>query len=300
MGTRTFHSAWLSHGGPISVSGAADALFPWWSFTKTVLAVAALRLVEAGRLELDAPRPGSPYTLRQLLTHRAGVANYGRIEAYYRAVAAGEDAWPREQLLDAAGADQLDFEPGTAWAYSNIGYMFVGDAIEEAAGAPLAEALRTLVLDPLALTRTRLATRRADFEEIHWPQLRAYDPRWVYHGCLIGPAAEAARLLDGLFAGELIAPARVAAMYERYTPLGDAPPGRPGTEVGYGMGLMLGRMGAVGRALGHSGAGPGAVNTVCHFIDLKPALTVAVFTDGEDDGAPEHEAVRIALEAAGP
>ena len=151
------------------------------------------------------------------------------------------------------------------------------------------------MLDPLGLARTRLATSRADFQDIHWPSLRSYDPRWVYHGCLIGPPAEAARLLDALFAGQLLSPATVAAMYERCTPLGDAPPGRPGTEVGYGMGLMLGRMGEAGRALGHTGAGPGSVNTVCHFIDLEPPVTVAVFTDGEDEGAPEREAVRRAI-----
>jgi CubicO group peptidase (beta-lactamase class C family) len=298
VGEGRFHSAWIRGEGPVRTQGQAEALFPWWSFTKTVLAVAALKLVEDGRLELDEPRPGRPFTLRQLLTHRAGVTSYGRTPAYHQAVARGEDAWSRERLLQEAGADELEFEPGQGWGYSNIGYLYVRAAIETAAGAPLAAALRTLVLDPLGLARVRLAESRADFQDQFWPHLKTYDPGWVYHGCLIGPAAEAARLLQALFDGELLAPATVLAMYERYTPLGDAPAGRPGTEAGYGMGLMLARMGAAGRVLGHSGAGPGAVNTVGHFIDLDPPVTVAVFTDGEDEGAPEREAVRIALEAA--
>lgn len=271
-------------------------MFPWWSFTKTVLAIATLRLVEDGRLRLDEPRPDKSFTLRQLLTHRAGLPDYGRIDAYHQAVAQGENAWDRERLLKEAGAERLLFEPGTGWAYSNIGYLFVVDAIEQASGLPAAQALRQLVLDPLGLTRTRLAVARADFEDMFWPFLKSYDPRWVYHGCLIGPPTDAARLLHALFDGALLAPDLAAAMYQRFTPLGDAP-GRAATETGYGMGLMLGTMGAGGRCLGHAGAGPGCINSICHFPDLEPAVTVAVFAAGEDEAAVERAALSIALDA---
>jgi len=291
------HSAWISEDGSTGTAGAAEALFPWWSFTKTALAIAALRLVEQGRLQLDDPRPGKPFTLRQLLTHRAGLRDYGRIAAYQQAVARREDAWDREHLLEIADADTLLFEPGAGWAYSNIGYLFVGDAIEQGSGLPRAEALRALVLDPIGLRGTRLATGRADFREIFWPSLRDYDPRWAYHGCLIGPPAEAARLLHALFEDALLPPTVVASMVERFTSLGDAPPGYPGTDIGCGMGLMRGNMGTAGRAFGHGGAGPGGVNAVAHFPDLKPAITVAVFTDGEDDGRVHWEAISIALMA---
>ena len=295
MGERAFHSAWIVDDAPLRVDGEAFALFPWWSFTKTVLAVAAMRLVEAGKLTLDAPRPGKPYTLRQLLTHRAGVPNYGKLDAYHEAVARGEDAWSRERLLKAADADHLDFAPGTAWSYSNVGYLFARDAVEEGAGLPLAEALRELVLDPLGLDRVRLATGRADFAEVFWPHQRDYDPRWVYHGCLIGPPADAARLLHAVLNGELLSQASLGEMLHRFTPLGGALPGRPVTEQGYGLGFMIGRMGEAGRVIGHNGAGPGSVNAVCHFADLPRPVTVAVFTEGEDEGAAECEAKAIAL-----
>src|SRR5579884_4019976 len=119
MRTAAFHSAWVVDDEVAATSrGAILGLFPWWSFTKTVLAAAALRLVEAGKLELDAPRPHKPYTLRQLLLHRAGVSNYGALKAYHEAVARGEDAWPRARLLEAAAADELEFEPGARWNYS--------------------------------------------------------------------------------------------------------------------------------------------------------------------------------------
>lgn len=297
MTSAGFHSAWISEDGRAGSSGASGALFPWWSFTKTALAIAALRLVEQGRVQLDDLRPGKRFTLRQLLTHRAGLPDYGRIPAYQEAAARRDDAWDRAQLLHAAEADRLLFEPGAGWAYSNIGYLFVGDSIEQASGLPLAAALRALVLDPIGLTETHLARKRADFRDIFWPFLRNYDPRWVYHGCLIGPPVDAARLLHALFEGALLPPAVVATMHERFTPLGDAPPGHPETGIGYGMGLMLGRMDAAGRIWGHAGAGPGCVNALCHFPDLEPAITVAVFTDGEDDGRAQWEARSIAIEA---
>jgi D-alanyl-D-alanine carboxypeptidase len=156
------------------------------SFTKTVLAICALRLVEEGRLDLDASRRGKPYTLRHLLQHRAGLPDYGLLKAYRDAVARNDVPWSRQHLFEAVGVDRLDFPPGTGWTYSNIGYMFIRDAIEEATGLSLAAALRELVLEPSQASSARLATKPSDFGDMFWPAVRTYDPRWVYHGCLIG------------------------------------------------------------------------------------------------------------------
>lgn len=294
MGTVTFHSAWVVDGAPAISTDAILHVFPWWSFTKTVLAIAALRLVEGGKLELDTPRPHQPYTLRQLLLHRAGVPNYGGLAAYHEAVARGEDAWPRGRLLEAVNTEKLDFEPGARWNYSNVGYLFVRDAIEEAAGLPLDEALHQLVLAPLNLPSVRLATKRADFEKIFWPELRNYDPQWVYHGCLVGTAVDAAKLLHGIFRGDLLQHSSIDTIFERSTALDGAVPGRPWTQLGYALGLMSGSMGDVGRAWGHSGGGPHSANAVYHFPDLDRPVTVAAFTNTEAEGPAEFEALSIA------
>src|SRR5690606_14281971 len=111
---------------------------------------------EDKRLALDARFPGKPYTLRQLLQHRAGIPNYGPLKAYHEAVARGESAWPRPRLLEAVGAGNLDFTPGTGWAYSNVGYLFVRDAIEAASGLPLADAFHDLVFADLKVGSVRL------------------------------------------------------------------------------------------------------------------------------------------------
>lgn len=290
-----FHSAWITADGETGTTGAASALFPWWSFTKTALAICALRLVEDGLMTLDAPCPGKPYTLRQLLQHRAGVPNYGRLQSYHDAVARGDAPWPREKLLAAVDADRLDFAPGAGWAYSNVGYLLVREAIEEASGLEAGEALRKLVLAPLQLSSAKWAVGASDFSDIHWLEGRNYHPGWVYHGCLKGTAIDAARLLHALFNDALLRAETRAAMFTRH-PLGGAIPGRPWTECGYGLGVMAGKMGEAGTAIGHSGAGPFSSNAVYHFPDRPTPITVAVFTDGSDEGRAEHEAVRLALE----
>src|SRR6516165_2846276 len=108
-------------GGP--EIGADRTRVPWWSFTKTALATAALQLVARGQCRLDARIDGRPYTLRQLLHHRAGVPNYGNLACYHEAVRRGEKPWTVGQMLERVGADRLDFDPGKGWRYSNVGYF---------------------------------------------------------------------------------------------------------------------------------------------------------------------------------
>lgn len=61
---------------------------------------------------------------------------------------------------------------------------------------------------------------------------------------------------------------------------------------------MAGEVGSVGRAIGHSGAGPGCVNAVYHFPDCPRPVTVASFTDETEEGVVEWEALRIASRLA--
>ena len=98
---------------PVVASTGVTTDVPWWSFTKTVLATAALALVRDGRLVLDEPLPNRAYTLRQLLQHRAGLTEYGRLRAYHEAVERNDDAWPADEMLARTEADRLIYEPGT-------------------------------------------------------------------------------------------------------------------------------------------------------------------------------------------
>ena len=293
-----FHAFWITRSGRSGTSGDPAARFPFWSVTKTAIAITALQAVEAGRITLDAPLPpvddAAPYSLRQLLDHSAGLPDYGPLPAYKSAVAEGQRAWPRATMLAQALPQGRLFAPGAGWAYSNIGSMLALEAVEGATGQPLAALITEGITRPLGLNALRLAEGPGDFADLHWPEARRYDPGWVYHRCLTGTAEAAARLIHGLFTGQLLEPATMVEMLRAH-PLGGALPGQPWTRCGYSPGLMNGEMGEAGRAIGHSGAGPFSSNAAYHFPDLPDAPSVAVFALGPDEGPAELEAARIAL-----
>lgn len=280
--------------GADSLCGSGAELFPYWSFTKTALAVCALRLAQDGRLDLEADLAGYDFSTRQLLNHTSGLPDYFTLAAYRTAVAHGDPPWPAEALRDATLAQGRLFAPGRGWSYSNLGYLLVRELIEAVAQAPLSDLIRQMISAPLGLASVELAQTTPDFARLHWGKAQSYHPGWVYHGCLIGTAADAARLLHALLTGKLLNADMLAQMLDHY-PLGGAIEGRPWSECGYGLGLMSGRGGAVGRMIGHSGGGPFSVNAVYHFPDRKIPVTVAAFSDGETEGVAEFAAVELAL-----
>jgi CubicO group peptidase (beta-lactamase class C family) len=273
--------------------GEHSYLVPWWSITKAVLAAAVLKLTDLGALRLSDSFEDWPFTIRQLLQHTSGLTNYGG-PAYQQAVASGDAVWSVDELLTRRNARRLLSPPGEQWAYSNIGYLFLRQLIERTTGADLDTALRQLILMPLHIMSTRIAMTASDMEQTRWGNPTSYDPRWVFHGLLIGPPTDAVSFLDGLLAGKVISAASLAAMQDERI-LGGALPGRPWTQTGYGLGLMIGSMNGAGRVVGHSGVGHDTVSALYAFVDVPGRPIVAVFARKTDEGVAEHEAVRLAL-----
>ncbi len=270
--------------GAVVASSGGTADVPWWSFTKTVIAAAALALVRDGRLAPDETLTNRPYTLRQLLQHCAGVTEYGRLPVYHDAVARNADAWPADEMLARTAADRLVYEPGEGWGYSNIGYYFVRRLIEETMDRPFDEALDHLVMRPLGIEGVRVAADRARYSP-------DYDPRWVYHGLLVGPLQQAALLLQRLMVGDLLPPPLLSAMCDRY-PLGGPIAGRPWKAPSYGLGLMIGETTGGELIAGHTGGGPGSVVAVYHRLD-QPMGTAAAFEAGGEDASVEGVCVSL-------
>jgi CubicO group peptidase (beta-lactamase class C family) len=278
--------ALIDSSGQPTLSGDSAAV-PWWSFTKTVLAIAALRLVEDGMLCLDTPIAGESFNLRQLLRHEAGLADYGLIAQYQGDVAAGRTPWSVEQLLDRVDVRSARGTPGQGWRYSNVGYLYVGRQIAQAMGLGLADALRTCVFQPAGLTTARLARLPPDLADVNMGDATGYHPGWVYHGLVTGSALDAARLLAALVHGSLLQADTLAQMCESRA----LPEHRSALhpDPAYGLGLMLHSRDAQLHPLGHSGAGPGSQIAVYAQAGAVCALWTAQSTHLD----PTQEAFRI-------
>lgn len=309
-----------------------DALFRLASVSKLFVSVAAMALVAQGRLSLDEPittslpafRPtlpgGSAATITpgHLLTHTAGLS-YGFLEPqdgpYHRAgVSDGMDrrGISLDENLRRLASVPLLFAPGTAWTYS-LAIDVLGGVVASVFGAPLPDAVRALVTQPLGLSDTgfsvcdpaRLATayvndlpvprrmREPDripmlegFADIVMDPARAISPEAFPSGGagMIGTADETLRLLETLRSGGglLLPPEQVAEMARVQT--GNLPiAGWPGW--GYGLGFSILKDAAEastpetpgswrwGGAYGHS-----------WFVDPTEKLSVVAFTNTALEG----------------
>jgi CubicO group peptidase (beta-lactamase class C family) len=277
--------------GVLVVDRRAETRVPWWSFTKTVIALAALAIVRDGRMGLDTVVPGRSYTLRQLLQHRAGLPDYSELGTYHEAVARDAEPWPVPVLLERVDAKRLRYPPGQGWRYSNVGYLFVADLIREATGDELATALDRVVLSPLGISRVRLARSRADLAGIALGETDSYHPGWVYHGLLVGPLKAAADLLHRAMTEDFLPPDLLCEMRRPHR-LGGPVLGRPWTTPGYGLGLMTGGTRYGWQVEGHTGGGPGSVCAMYHCAVANPPRTAAAFTAGTSARLVETAAFR--------
>lgn len=283
---------WIERDGGEGHEGNTQAVFPLWSFSKTAIAVLALQLEAEDALDLHAPfipegGPSAPVSLAQLLSHRAGIAEYGTLSSYHGAVAKREPAWPRARLLSVARAETAIFPAGTDWRYSNIGFMFARERIEAAAGASFADLVQSRIAAPLGLSSLRVAERVEDMACLGIAGLEDYDPGWVYHGCLTSTARDAARLLYALATGGLLPPPALKRLKEAH-PIKATLPGRPWQTAGYGLGTMLGKMRRAGSVFGHSGLGPIVATAVYHAEES--GRTIAAFARADNEG-PVEDAV---------
>ena len=149
---------------PVPVDG--DTLFRIGSTTKTFTGTVAMRLVDQGKLDLDArvreylpefatsqPSVARRVTVRQLLNHSAGW-----LGEYYADKGPGDDALARY----VEGIERLPQQTplGEAFAYNNAAIVLAGRVIEAVTGSTYEEVVRELVLDPIGAEPQPLLLRR--------------------------------------------------------------------------------------------------------------------------------------------
>lgn len=143
-----------------AVPATAETLIRTGSIAKPISAVAAMTLVEAGKLDLDAPIqkycapfPAKqwPITTRELLSHTSGIRHYK--EGTDEIESTHHYQWMSDGFAIFA-ADPLLFKPGSAFSYSTYGYTVVGCVIEGASGQRFQDYVAEHVLKPAGMTHT--------------------------------------------------------------------------------------------------------------------------------------------------
>lgn len=288
----------VGHRGVASVRAmnevTATTLFGWGSVTKPITALAALRLVDDGRLALDAPANnylrqfrivvpgGAPgVTVRDLLTHRTGVLDGGAVYDF--------DASPAPSLPHAYAPElTARSQPGERAVYDNHGFGVVGQIVEDVSGAPFPDAVRELVFDPVGATSARIGRFPFGQEtDLHmlaagkaWP-LRPYAVIPQGAGAMVASTADIASVLVAVLHssttdGGLWKRATLDEMFSEQT-------------AGRGLGTFIStRTGD--RMAWHTGGGPGMTSIIAMLPDHAHA--VAIVTNTHDDGdRPIHRAM---------
>jgi CubicO group peptidase (beta-lactamase class C family) len=163
---------WAQGFGVMKVGGApvtAETVFQAGSISKPVAAMAALKLVQEGKLSLDADvnteltswklpygpeAKGKVVTLRELLTHTGGTTVHG-----FPGYAMGEPVPTLVQVLNGekpanTAAVRVETVPGTKWEYSGGGITIMQLMMIEASGEAFPKLLQDTVLGPIGMTHS--------------------------------------------------------------------------------------------------------------------------------------------------
>jgi CubicO group peptidase (beta-lactamase class C family) len=175
-----------------------ESRFRIGSCSKVVTSVIAMRLVEQGKVGLDAPiadyLPDLPEahrrtTLRQLLGHQGGIRHYGMLDLSQTVPGGPIDVRQYRTTADALAIfikDPLLAPPGEAVNYSTFGFTLIGAVLEKAAGVGFPELLEREIDAPLGLKFE--AERPA---KITPERVRPYDP-------IMGPGDPRTRAVIGV------------------------------------------------------------------------------------------------------
>lgn len=278
------------------------------SVSKQFAAAAVLRLAERGQLSLDDPAarylPQLPYadiTLRQLLTHTSGVPDV--FPHYTQLLKRGEVVTPMRGdeavALLAEHKAPLSFSPGSAFEYSNTGYILLAQIVGRVSGMDYADYLQREFFAPLGMSHTRV--RLPDNDALIQPRAwgfsvrpdgsrKAFDqiPNFypVGPGGIYSTARDLQRWADALQQGRAMSKANWALATTPAT-LSD------GSKVPYGLGFKL-----VDSALGkpmitHGGDWRGFKSDLT-LLPEQGVQIVLLTNNAQDDSV---EAARDAVEA---
>ena len=279
-----------------------ETIYRVGSVSKLFTDVAIMQLVEQGKIDLDAPvtkylpefHPHNPYgkaiTLRQLMSHRAGLVREPPVGNYFDSTSP-----PLAATVASLNRTTLVYPPEARTKYSNAAIAVVGYTLERVSGKPFATALSTAVLEPLGMTMSGFEPTPVLTRDLAPAMMWTLDGRSFAAptfqlgispaGSMFTTVTDLARFVSALFAGgrgsggQVLKPETIAQMW---TPQF----ARPGEQTGYGIGFRLGTLDGH-RSIGHDGAIYGYATTLQALPDEKLGVIVVTTRDGANAAVDE-------------
>ncbi|MEU9317665.1 serine hydrolase domain-containing protein [Streptomyces sp. NPDC048295] len=281
------------------------------SITKTFIATVLLQLEAEGRLSLDDSvetwlpglvrgngYDGSRITLRRLLNHTSGIANYtDDPEFVHNAAGPGfpehrYDTHTPEELVAIALKYPPLPDPETTPSYSNTNFVIAGMVVEKATGHSYAQEVTRRIIRPLKLRGTSFpgtSPRMPDPHPVAYSRFHQDAPDAEIHdtteqnmtwlgaaGDVISTTGDLNHFQRALIRGKLLPPAQMEEMLDE-VPSGDG--------TGYGLGVEFAQLSCGVKVVGKSGRTNGSLSAMVGTPDGKHQLTFNVNGDWLQDGS---------------
>jgi CubicO group peptidase (beta-lactamase class C family) len=283
----------------LDVPVTPETIFQTGSVGKQFTSMAVMMLVDEGKIGLDdhltkyipeSPGAWRDVTIRQLLTHTSGIADYGgEEETMGKGVINFREDYTEEELVQAFAKMPTDFRPGDKWSYSNTGYVLLGIVIHRVSGKFYGDFLQGRVFQPLGMHATRIISEadivphRSSGYRLVKGELK--NQEWVSptmntmaDGALYTNVLDLAKWDAALYTTRLVKQSSLDAIW---TPvkLND------GKTHPYGFGWDLALKNGH-RAVSHDGAWQGFTMSISRYVDER--MTVIVMTNlDENNSRPE-------------
>ncbi|WP_207427425.1 serine hydrolase [Pedobacter sp. SYSU D00535] len=265
------------------IKNNTDTKFSLGSMNKMFTAVSIMQLAEKGYLQLDAPISNyldstwlplsisRKVTVHHLLSHTSGLGDFLG-DSFDKAPAA--QFTKLEGFKPFVSNNSLQFEPGSAWSYSNSGMVLLGAVIESVSKSSYFDYVRRNIYQPSGMKNTDvfdLASYRENIAIGYIPQANGYTSN-LYSGFTRGSSAgggystieDMHQFALALTGGKLLSSASLEKLFHDYK------------RRGYGYGFQLWNT-RLGKAVGHSGGAPG-VNGL-QFILPDSGYTIVVLAN---------------------
>ena len=271
----------------------ANTVFRVGSVSKLFTDIGVMQLVEAGKLNLDAPvatylhdfKPinpfGQPITLRELMSHRSGLVREPPIGNYFDATAPS-----LQKTVESLNQTTLVYAPGSRTKYSNAGVAAVGYTLQTVSGEPYATYLQRAVLEPLGMTHSAFEPKPELIDHLAAATMWSYDglnfPAPGFQlgegpaGCMYSTVGDLGRFLSVLFDGgrsgtvQVIQAKSLNEMWRpHYTNSGSR---------NFGLGFQLGDLDGH-RTISHGGAIYGFATQLAGLPDEKLGVVVITTVD---------------------